>query len=160
MPPLRSKKSKTSRFPVARIKKIMQLDEEVGKLASVTPVMISKSLECFMQLLIDASCKETRERGSRKLTAYHLKAAINANESLDFLRDIVAAVPDPVESKPTTTKTRKEKDPTAEPKKRKSKNGVKGEVEREAADLTPPPVGGSLPQIGTWKKEAEGEGGT
>ena len=29
-----------SRFPVARIKKIMQADEDVGKVAQVTPVAI------------------------------------------------------------------------------------------------------------------------
>ncbi|WVF72635.1 hypothetical protein IAT40_007453 [Kwoniella sp. CBS 6097] len=97
MPPLRTKKSKTSR---ARIKRIMQLDEEVGKLASATPVMISKSLECFMQMLIDETCKETRSRGSKKMTAYHLKAMINTNETFDFLREIVEPIPDPVIAEP------------------------------------------------------------
>ena len=29
-----------SRFPVARIKKIMQADEDVGKVAQVTPVAV------------------------------------------------------------------------------------------------------------------------
>jgi Dr1-associated corepressor len=32
-----------SRFPVARIKKIMQADEDVGKVAQVTPVAICKN---------------------------------------------------------------------------------------------------------------------
>jgi len=32
-----------SRFPVARIKKIMQADEDVGKVAQVTPVAICMS---------------------------------------------------------------------------------------------------------------------
>ncbi|WWC63127.1 uncharacterized protein I303_105727 [Kwoniella dejecticola CBS 10117] len=99
MPPLRSKKSKQSR---ARIKRIMQLDEEVGKLASATPVMISKSLECFLQQLIDETCKETRSRGSKKMTAYHLKHMINASETFDFLREIVETIPDPIISEPKT----------------------------------------------------------
>lgn len=71
----------------------MQLDEEVGKLASATPVMVcqchrllrvgflglfiltvssAKSLECFLQLLVEETAKEARSRGSKKLTAYHL----------------------------------------------------------------------------------------
>jgi len=33
-----------SRFPVARIKKIMQADEDVGKVAQVTPVAVCMSL--------------------------------------------------------------------------------------------------------------------
>ncbi|WVQ99854.1 hypothetical protein IAU59_006997 [Kwoniella sp. CBS 9459] len=115
MPALRTKKSKTSR---ARIKRIMQLDEEVGKLASATPVMISKSLECFMQMLIDETCKETRSRGSKKMTAYHLKAMINTNETFDFLREIVESIPDPVIAEPKASasgagpsKTRKASNP-------------------------------------------------
>jgi hypothetical protein len=35
-----------SRFPVARIKKIMQADEDVGKVAQVTPVAICTSPYC------------------------------------------------------------------------------------------------------------------
>ncbi|WWC90856.1 uncharacterized protein L201_005793 [Kwoniella dendrophila CBS 6074] len=112
MPPLRSKKSKQSR---ARIKRIMQLDEEVGKLASATPVMISKSLECFLQQLIDETCKETRSRGSKKMTAYHLKHMINSNETFDFLREIVETIPDPVISEPKAG-------PSSTPKPRKASN--------------------------------------
>ena len=36
-----------SRFPVARIKKIMQADEDVGKVAQVTPVAICISRFTF-----------------------------------------------------------------------------------------------------------------
>lgn len=34
------KRSAGSKFPVARIKKIMQADEDVGKVAQATPVVI------------------------------------------------------------------------------------------------------------------------
>lgn len=34
------KKQKNTKFPVARIKKIMQMDDEVGKVAQATPVLI------------------------------------------------------------------------------------------------------------------------
>lgn len=34
-------------FPVARIKRIMQADEEVGKVAQVTPVAVCKSISCY-----------------------------------------------------------------------------------------------------------------
>ena len=42
---------KTS-FPVARIKRIMQADEDVGKVAQVTPHIVSRALELF----IDQAC--------------------------------------------------------------------------------------------------------
>lgn len=54
-------KSKNVRFPVSRIKKIMQADEDVGKIASAVPPMISKGLELFLKDLIDAAVDEVRK---------------------------------------------------------------------------------------------------
>ncbi|KAF8063365.1 histone-fold-containing protein [Lyophyllum atratum] len=88
-------KNKQTKFPVARIKKIMQKDEEVGKVAQATPIVISKALELFLGLIIDEANKVTSERGSKKVEAYHLKHAVETTEMLDFLKEIVEAVPDP-----------------------------------------------------------------
>ncbi|KAI8384975.1 histone-fold-containing protein, partial [Radiomyces spectabilis] len=79
----------------ARIKKIMQLDEDVGKVAQATPILISKALEMFMQSLIDQACQETRLRNAKRLSVAHLKRTIETTEQFDFLKDIVANVPDP-----------------------------------------------------------------
>ncbi|KAJ2848314.1 hypothetical protein IWW36_003366 [Coemansia brasiliensis] len=87
------KKDKT-KFPVARIKKIMQMDEEVGKMAQATPVLISKSLELFMQSIIDDVCKQARVCNSRKVTTTHLKRCIESTECYDFLKDTVESVVD------------------------------------------------------------------
>ncbi|KAF7328970.1 CBFD-NFYB-HMF domain-containing protein [Mycena venus] len=88
-------KNKQTKFPVARIKRIMQKDEEVGKVAQATPIVISKALELFLGLIIDEASKVTIERGSKKVEAYHLKHAVDTTEMLDFLKEIVEAVPDP-----------------------------------------------------------------
>ncbi|KII84751.1 hypothetical protein PLICRDRAFT_45559 [Plicaturopsis crispa FD-325 SS-3] len=88
-------KNKQTKFPVARIKKIMQKDEEVGKVAQATPVVISKALELFLAMIVDESSKVTTERGAKKVEAYHLKHAVETTEMLDFLKEIVQAVPDP-----------------------------------------------------------------
>ncbi|KAF7318015.1 CBFD-NFYB-HMF domain-containing protein [Mycena chlorophos] len=88
-------KNKQTKFPVARIKKIMQKDEEVGKVAQATPIVISKALELFLGLIIDEASKVTVERGSKKVEAYHLKHAVVTTEMLDFLKELVEAVPDP-----------------------------------------------------------------
>ncbi|KAI8089722.1 histone-fold-containing protein [Halteromyces radiatus] len=89
------KKKYKTKFPVARIKKIMQLDEDVGKVAQATPILISKALELFMQSLIDQACSEARQRGAKRLTVAHLKKTIDTTEQFDFLKDIVATVSDP-----------------------------------------------------------------
>ncbi|KAG6809071.1 hypothetical protein H0H93_016139 [Arthromyces matolae] len=92
----------------------MQKDEEVGKVAQATPIVIcmspepsrspkqsahvvflAKALEMFLGLIVDQSCKITQQRGSRKVEAYHLKHAVETTEMLDFLKEIVEAVPDP-----------------------------------------------------------------
>ncbi|KAI0804573.1 histone-fold-containing protein [Irpex lacteus] len=88
-------KNKQTRFPVARIKRIMQKDEEVGKVAQATPVVISKALEMFLGMIVEEASKVTTDRGSKKLEAYHLKHAIETVDVLDFLKEIVEAVPDP-----------------------------------------------------------------
>ncbi|PVF99384.1 histone-fold-containing protein [Serendipita vermifera] len=94
--PLKGKgKNRQTRFPVARIKRIMQKDEEVGKVAQATPIVISKALELFMQDLMSASAKLCEDRGGRRIESYHLKQAIENTEMFDFLREIVQGVSDP-----------------------------------------------------------------
>ncbi|KAG2148830.1 histone-fold-containing protein [Suillus clintonianus] len=88
-------KNKQTKFPVARIKKIMQKDEEVGKVAQATPVVISKALELFLAMIVEEATKVTVERGAKKVEGYHLKHAIETTEMLDFLKEIVESVPDP-----------------------------------------------------------------
>ncbi|EST10134.1 Transcription factor CBF/NF-Y/archaeal histone [Kalmanozyma brasiliensis GHG001] len=96
------KRSAQCKFPVARIKKIMQADEDVGKVAQATPVLISKALELFMASIVEETVKETRSRGAKKMTPYHVKRTVHTNETFDFLKDIVAKVPDPVETESST----------------------------------------------------------
>ncbi|CAO3688837.1 unnamed protein product [Umbelopsis vinacea] len=92
------KKKYKTKFPVARIKKIMQMDEDVGKVAQATPILISKALELFMQSLIDQACVETRSRNAKRLSVAHLKKTVQNTEQFDFLKDVVAEIPDPVEN--------------------------------------------------------------
>ena len=97
---------KTS-FPVARIKRIMQADEDIGKVAQVTPHAVSRALELFMIKLITASADKARggpasaaaSKGPKRVLAQHLKRAIQADETFDFLTDIIAKVPDAPASK-------------------------------------------------------------
>ncbi|CAG7850557.1 SubName: Full=Related to negative regulator of transcription from Pol II promoter {ECO:0000313/EMBL:CCA69869.1} [Serendipita indica DSM 11827] len=88
-------KNRQTRFPVARIKRIMQKDEEVGKVAQATPVVISKALELFMQDVMGAAARICEERGGRRVEGYHLKLAIENTETFDFLKEIVQGVHDP-----------------------------------------------------------------
>ncbi|KAJ5467852.1 hypothetical protein N7475_005604 [Penicillium sp. IBT 31633x] len=92
-PPGASIEVKT-KFPVARIKRIMQADEDVGKVAQVTPIAVSKALELFMISLVTKAAQEAKDRNSKRVTASHLKQAVAKDEVLDFLADIISKVPD------------------------------------------------------------------
>uniref|UniRef100_A0A3B4A1Q5 Dr1-associated corepressor n=1 Tax=Periophthalmus magnuspinnatus TaxID=409849 RepID=A0A3B4A1Q5_9GOBI len=76
------KKKYNARFPPARIKKIMQTDEEIGKVAAAVPVIISRALELFLESLLTKACHVTQ------------KQCIELEQQFDFLKDLVATVPD------------------------------------------------------------------
>ncbi|EXJ87292.1 hypothetical protein A1O3_04251 [Capronia epimyces CBS 606.96] len=83
-----------TKFPVARIKRIMQADEDVGKVAQATPTAVSKALELFMITLVTKGTVEARANGSKRVTAQHLKAGLMKDSQFDFLTEICESIPD------------------------------------------------------------------
>ncbi|KAI0383007.1 hypothetical protein F5Y04DRAFT_37601 [Hypomontagnella monticulosa] len=81
-----------TKFPTARIKRIMQADEEVGKVAQQTPIAVGKALELFMVQLVRKSAEVAREKNSKRITAPMLKQAVGSVNEWDFLLDIVSKV--------------------------------------------------------------------
>lgn len=81
-----------TKFPTARIKRIMQADEEVGKVAQQTPIAVGKALELFMVALVTKSAEVAKEKSSKRVTAQMLKQVVESDEQWDFLRDIVSKV--------------------------------------------------------------------
>ncbi|KAF2821471.1 histone-fold-containing protein [Ophiobolus disseminans] len=105
-------------FPVARIKRIMQADDDVGKVAQVTPVVVSKALELFMISLVTKAAVEAKSRNSKRVNTIHLKQAITNNEQFDFLNDIVSKVADVPEKSDDFEAEGKKKKPAARKKKK------------------------------------------
>ncbi|KAK0622894.1 hypothetical protein B0T14DRAFT_156134 [Immersiella caudata] len=81
-----------TKFPTARIKRIMQADEEVGKVAQQTPIAVGKALEMFMVNLVTKSADVAREKNSKRVSAQMLKQVVESDDQWDFLRDIVSRV--------------------------------------------------------------------
>ncbi|THH08287.1 hypothetical protein EW145_g2819 [Phellinidium pouzarii] len=196
-------KNKQTKFPVARIKKIMQKDEEVGKVAQATPVVISKALELFLGMLVDETTSVTLERNSKRVEAYHLyvpsavskkknythtlslspprlsifpiffktlprtplppyqptsKHAVERTDMLDFLKEIVAGVPDPsaggtidIEAEKEARKRRAQLPPSAPLTRQKLTQRKKGAVKRGAK---------SKSEAGAGAEEEGGAGGS
>lgn len=108
----------------------MQADEEVGKVAQVTPVAVSKALELFMIALVGGAAEKAREKGGKKVTAQHLKQVVlGSPEQFDFLAEIVGRVSEAQEGAGGEGKKRKEKveasDSSEEEKKPKKGRGRK-----------------------------------
>ena len=85
------------RFPSARIKKIMQLDEECGQVAKLTPVAVSAALECYLRDLLTATAAFAGNTGT--VHPYHLKKVIDGTPRFDSLKDVVKDVKMPSEQK-------------------------------------------------------------
>nr|CAB3263013.1 uncharacterized protein LOC100186645 [Phallusia mammillata] len=88
------KKKYNSRFPPARIKKIMQTDDEIGKVAAAVPVLISKCLEMFLVSILQHTGEVTKGKHAKTMSTSHLKECINNVGMFDFLKDVVANVAD------------------------------------------------------------------
>ncbi|KAK4073503.1 transcriptional regulator family: Histone-like TF [Trichoderma aggressivum f. europaeum] len=109
-----------TKFPTARIKRIMQADEEVGKVAQQTPIAVGKALELFMIQLVTKSADVAKDKGSKRVTASMLKQVVEADEQWDFLREIVGRVENEKEGSKSKAKAESETDEEMmeEPKKR------------------------------------------
>jgi hypothetical protein len=78
---------------------------------------------------------------------------INKSDQFDFLRELVEAIPDPQEKAPAARR----KAATGEgatPRRRTAAAKIEDAKKEEV------PAPGSLPAIGTWKREAVGAGGS
>lgn len=81
------KKRLHARFPPARIKKIMQMDEEVGKVSSPVPVMVSRALERFLEYIMTSSAGITTSKDAKTLTPQHILQVIENDTRLHFIKE-------------------------------------------------------------------------
>ncbi|KAJ7988819.1 hypothetical protein DPEC_G00313150 [Dallia pectoralis] len=76
------------RFPPGRIKKIMQKDTEVGRIATAVPVIISQAVEMFLKSLLTKTCQITKSKHSRVMSISHVKQCIESEKLFDFLKEL------------------------------------------------------------------------
>ncbi|NWX05662.1 NC2A protein, partial [Caloenas nicobarica] len=54
----------------------------------------ARALELFLESLLRKACHVTQSRNAKTMTTSHLKQCIELEQQFDFLKDLVAAVPD------------------------------------------------------------------
>jgi len=72
----------------ARIKRLMQKDEEVGKLSATVPVIAARALEQFLEELITKTASITTSLQAKTLTPEHIRQHIYNDPRLSFLHDL------------------------------------------------------------------------
>uniref|UniRef100_A0A182N198 Nuclear transcription factor Y subunit gamma n=1 Tax=Anopheles dirus TaxID=7168 RepID=A0A182N198_9DIPT len=76
-------------LPLARIKKIMKLDEDVKMISSDAPLLFAKAIEIFIQELTLRAWQHTEHNKRRTLQRSDIAMAITKYDQFDFLIDIV-----------------------------------------------------------------------
>lgn len=80
---------KNPELPLARIKKIMKLDDEVKMISAEAPVIFAKAAELFIQEVTIRAWLHTEENKRRTLQRNDVALAISKYDQFDFLIDIV-----------------------------------------------------------------------
>ncbi|CAH1286839.1 unnamed protein product [Chrysodeixis includens] len=80
---------KSQALPLARIKKIMKLDEEVKMISAEAPVLFAKAAEIFIHELTLRAWSHTEDNKRRTLQRNDIAMAITKCDQFDFLIDIV-----------------------------------------------------------------------
>merc|ERR1719309_1030827 len=80
---------KHQELPLARIKKIMKLDEDVKMISAEAPVLFAKATEMFIHELTMRSWMHTEDNKRRTLQRNDIAMAITKYDQFDFLIDIV-----------------------------------------------------------------------
>lgn len=75
-------------FPSARVKKLLQSDEDIGKVAQATPLVVGRAVELFMCALVEKSLQEGSKTHTKKISVAMLNKVIEDNEEFDFVLDV------------------------------------------------------------------------
>lgn len=86
--------AKNQVLPLARIKKIMKLDEDVKMISAEAPLLFSKAAEIFIHELTLRAWIHTENNKRRTLQRNDIAMAITKFDQFDFLIDIVPREPE------------------------------------------------------------------
>ncbi|EHY66809.1 Dr1-associated corepressor [Nematocida ausubeli] len=84
-----ARKKAKCRFPIARIKKIMQIDDEIGKVSTFAPIVISHAIELFLISLLKAMEEEANGKCAKKIILAHLEACVEKDPKLEFIKGLL-----------------------------------------------------------------------
>lgn len=82
-------KKKKTRFPISRVKKLIQQNDDIGKTSVTVPVVLSKSIELFFSQLIEKMVESAKSRKSTKIQIQDFKEVVQENQThYSFLNEL------------------------------------------------------------------------
>ncbi|CEF63116.1 Dr1-associated corepressor [Strongyloides ratti] len=111
-PRMRKRKFGGAKIQPSRVKKVMQSDEDIGRMMASVPVAIGRAMEHFCEKFLEATSRCVSASSSRTMNPSHMKHAIMINPQFQFLKNIMKDIPIPknidnnvvnVSSSPSTT---------------------------------------------------------
>ncbi|KAH9410679.1 hypothetical protein HK407_12g18110 [Ordospora pajunii] len=81
-----AQKKKLTRFPISRLKRIMQMNEDIGKIGASVPVVASKAIEMFLSEVVELVLKEAKSKNTSRMSSEFILNAISTDPKFDFLR--------------------------------------------------------------------------
>ena len=84
---VRKKRKFEARIPPCRVKRVMQSDEDIGRMTASVPVVLGRAMEHLAERLMAASGRVAKGQEARTLNVKHMKEAIHqGGDEFAFLR--------------------------------------------------------------------------
>eukprot|EP00743_Colponemidia_sp_Colp-15_P008535 GILK01009287.1.p1 GENE.GILK01009287.1~~GILK01009287.1.p1 ORF type:complete len:159 (-),score=32.25 GILK01009287.1:50-481(-) len=80
-----SEEEKKGSLPIARVKRIMKVNDEVNHIGGEAAIAVAKAAELFLEHLARASFKRTKVEGRKTVQVIDMVNAVQSRKSLDFL---------------------------------------------------------------------------
>jgi len=98
---IRKRRFSTVKIQPTRIKKVMQADEEIGRMVASVPVAIGRAMEHFAEKLLETAAHATACSTSKTLSPQHIKMAMERTSHFQFLAPLLGEIPTAGSSRPT-----------------------------------------------------------
>lgn len=83
-----AQKKKLTKFPISRLKRIMQLNEDIGKIGASVPVVASKAIEMFLAEIVGLTLQEAQKKDSLRMSPEFILRAVESSPKFQFLRNL------------------------------------------------------------------------
>ncbi|KAL3985660.1 Histone-like transcription factor (CBF/NF-Y) and archaeal histone family protein [Acanthocheilonema viteae] len=98
--PIRKRRFSSAKIQPTRVKRVMQSDDEIGRMVASVPVAIGRAMEHFAEKLLETAAQCVLYSTSRTLSPSHIKQAVMQTPHFKFLESLVREIPLPPSTGP------------------------------------------------------------